>query len=57
MEQGWKLIAADLELDPPQPLNLYLGCIHERKELKAGPTLVQVMSYNMEGFLTSPVEL
>ena len=31
MEKGWKLIATDLELDPPQPLSLYLGCTHEMK--------------------------
>ena len=55
--KGWKLIAVDLELDPPQPLSLHLGCVHERKEVKAGSALVQVMSYNMEGFLKSSVDL
>jgi hypothetical protein len=34
LEQGWKLITKFLELDPPQPLNLYLGCIHEKKDIK-----------------------
>ena len=57
MGKGWQLIAADLELDPRQPLSLYLGCMHERKELKVGSTSVQVMSYNMECFLKSSVEL
>ena len=53
MGKGWALIATDLELDPPQPLSLYLGCVHERREAKTGPTTVQVMTYNMEGFLKS----
>ena len=53
MEKGWKLIATDLELDPPRPLNLYLGCAHERKELKTGSTSAQVMTYTMAGFLKS----
>ena len=57
MEKGWRLIASNWELDPAQPLSLYLGCIHERKELKVGPTFAQVMSYNMDDFLKSSVEL
>ena len=56
-KKGWALIAADLELGPPQPLTLYLGCIHERKELRAGSAIAQVMSYNLEDFLKSSVEL
>ena len=56
MEKGWKLIATDLELDPPQPLSLYLGCAHERTEVRAGSTIAQVMTYNMEGFRKSSVE-
>ena len=31
LEQGWKLISSAVEVDPPQPLNLYLGCIHHRR--------------------------
>ena len=34
--KGWLLIASSLELDPPQPLSLYLGCIHGWKDVKAG---------------------
>jgi hypothetical protein len=34
IEKGWSLITQLLELDPPQPLNLYLGCIHEKRTLK-----------------------
>ena len=44
MSKGWQLIVASLELDPPQPLNLYLGCIHERKEMKIGSSIVPVMA-------------
>ena len=55
--QGWALIAIDLELDTPQPLDLHLGCTHERKELQMGSSTVQVLFYTMEDFLTSSVEL
>ena len=57
MSKSWQLIAASLELDPPQPLSLYLGCIHEREDVKLGDSIVQVMAYSMEGFLKSSVEL
>ena len=49
MEKGWKFIASSLTLDPPQPLSLHLGCIHERKEVAAGAVAAQVMSYTMDG--------
>ena len=55
MSKGWQLIVASLELDPPLPLSLYLGCIHGRNEMKVGSSFVQVMAYNMEGFLKSSV--
>ena len=57
MGKGWKLIATDLELDPPQPLSLYLGCIHERSEVKKKSASIQIMTYKMEDFLRLSVEL
>ena len=57
MSKGWQLVVASLELDPPQLLNLYLGFVHERKDVKIGDSTVQVMAYNMEEFLKSSVEL
>ena len=57
MEKGWKLISQFIELDPPQPLNLYLGCIHEKKNLKVDGTIAEVMVYNMEDFLNASLEL
>jgi hypothetical protein len=57
IEKGWELISQFLELDPPQPLNLYLGCIHEKKSVMIDGAAVDVMVYNMEGFLKSSLEL
>ena len=51
------LITQFLELDPPQPLNLYLGCIHEKRTLKVDGSVADVMVYNMEDFLNSSLDL
>jgi len=48
LEQGWRLITRFLELDPPQPLNLYLGRIHEKRTLKVEGAIADVMVYTME---------
>ena len=50
VEKGWKLLASDLELDPPQPLSLYLGCIHERSEVRAKSAPIRVIGGCLEVF-------
>ena len=57
LEHGWKLITKFLELDPPQPLNLYLGCIHEKRTFKVEGAIADVMVYNLEDFLNSSLDL
>jgi hypothetical protein len=57
IEKGWTLISQFLELDPPQPLNLYLGCVHEKQSVMIDGAAVNVMVYNMEDFLKSSLEL
>ena len=57
VEKGWELISQFLELDPPQALNLYLGCSHEKKSGMIDGAAVDVMVYNMEDVLNSSLEL
>ena len=55
MDKGLRLIATDLELDHPQPLDVYLGCLHERQEVMIGSSAAQVLSHSMEDGLKSSV--
>ena len=55
LSKGWKLISSAVEVDPPQPLSLYLGCIHHRKEVLVGDQTFNVIEYDMADFLKSAV--
>jgi hypothetical protein len=57
MQKGWSLISQHVELDPPQQLNLYLGCIHRQLTLTNKGKTFTIMEYNMEDFMRSSVKL
>ena len=57
MKKGWQLVCAGLELAPPQPLSLYLGCVHERKSLLVDGASIRDTVYSMDDFLRSCVDL
>ena len=57
IEKGWALIAQHVELDPPQQLNLYLGCIHRQRTVTNKGKSYTMMEYNMEDFMRSCVKL
>ena len=46
-----------MDVDPPQPLNLYLGCIHHRRLVSVGDRKLHVLEYGMGDFLKSTVQL
>ena len=56
MAEGWKLIRRGLQMDDPEPIGLYLGCVHEPFEMDhpSGGEVRQVR-YNMEEYLRSTV--
>ena len=53
---GWKLIRSKLTLEEPAPANLYLGCNHERAQLRTATGTASAMIYNMESYLASTVK-
>jgi len=57
IQKGWALISQHVELDPPQQLNLYLGCIHRQRTVTNKGKTYTVMEYNMEDFMRSCVKL
>ena len=57
LDTGWKLILGVVEVDPPQPLTLYLGCIHHRKTIVVGGRAFNVLEYDMGDFLKPTVQL
>ena len=50
MQKGWSLISQHVELDLPQQLNLYWGCIHRQRIVTNKGKTYTVMEYNMEDF-------
>ena len=48
LSKGWSRDTQHLELDPPQPLNLYLGCIHRRRNATNKGMAIIAMVYDME---------
>ena len=56
---GWRLIAEGkdkLDIDKAIPLDLYLGCKHEREEITVNGRSVVKRTYNMEDYFKSIVE-
>ena len=49
-DQGWSRLRKGLDLEPPTPTGLYLGCLHEKYH--EGSSL-SVVCYNMESFSRS----
>jgi hypothetical protein len=57
LEKGWKLLMTDIQIDPPQPVGLFLGCVHEMGKFKLPSGKVATsMTYNMENFLIQCTE-
>ncbi len=57
LEKGWKLLMTDSQIDPPQPVGLFLGCVHEMGKFKLPSGKVATsMTYNMESFLIQCTE-
>jgi hypothetical protein len=50
-------ISQHVELDPPQPLNLYVGCIRRQRTVTNKGNTFTIMEYGMEDFLRSFVKL
>ena len=46
-----------MELDPPQPLYLYLGYIHHQRAITLNQQSLNLIVYDMEDFLRSSVKL
>ena len=53
LAKGWSLIRKGLEVVPPVPIGVYLGCNHEEGTMKIGDIIARTMTYNMEDFLSS----
>ena len=56
LSNGWKLIRQNLRLEEPAPANLYLGCLHEKIQVKTAKGSATGMVYDMEDYLTSTVD-
>ena len=56
LDKGWSLIRKGLDIEPPTPIGVYLGCNHEEGTIKVGDIIARTMTYNMEDFLTSCVD-
>ena len=54
--KGWPLIRKGLDIEPPVPIGVYLGCSHEEGTMKIGDITARTMTYNMEDFLSSCVD-
>ena len=56
LKQGWRLLRRYLNIEPEQPLGLYLGCQHERftMTLPNGKMAIAIR-YNMENYLRQTV--
>ena len=55
LKTGWDSIRARINLDDPAPAHLYLGCIHERRQVQTENGIARAVIYNMEDYLTSTV--
>ena len=53
---GWSLIRKGLDIEPPVPIGVYLGCTHGEGTMKIGDIVARTMTYNMEDFLSSGVD-
>ena len=56
LSKGWSLIRKGIDVEPPVPIGVYLGCSHEEGTMKVGNIVARTMTYNMEYFLTSCVD-
>ena len=57
MQQVWDEMGKGLEIEPPAPLGLYLGCKHEYFEATgADGKPAKGRSYNQEEFLQSCID-
>ena len=56
LDKEWSLLRKGLDIEPPVPIGVYLGCSHEEVTMKIGDITARTMSYNMEDFLSSCVD-
>ena len=56
LSKGWSLIRKGLDIEPPVPIGVYLGCSHEEGTMKIGDITARAMTYNMQDFLSSCVK-
>ena len=56
MARGWRLTQSRLNLGDPAPSNLYMGCVHECKQITLNNgKRARAVVYNMEEYLKSTV--
>lgn len=57
IDMGWDMLQKHLDIEPPQPISLHLGCKHGvgTAKLPDGP-LVVTLVYNMQAFFESCVQ-
>ena len=56
LDKVWSLLRTGLDIEPPVPIGVYLGCTHEEGTMKIGDVIARTMTYNMEYFLSSCVD-
>lgn len=52
----WEKIASILNIDEPQPIALYLGCIHEEGSVQIDGKTIRTMTFNQGPFFLDKVE-
>ena len=52
----WEKIASILNIDEPQPMALYLGCIHDEGSVQIDAEMIRAMTFNQEPFFLDKVE-
>ena len=56
LDEGWSLLRKGLDIEPPVPIGVYLGCSYEEGIMNIGDITARTMAYNMEDFLSSCVD-
>ena len=57
LKKGWELLRRSINIEPEQPLGLYLGCQHEKFTMKLlNGTVATAIRYNMEKYLRQTVQ-
>ena len=57
MEEMWKKIAEEINIEDPGPMNLYLGCMHRELEITGKDGYIRrVMEFDQESFFKDKIE-